>query len=106
MPDVQVTARFANNILDRLTGLIGKHQAHGLLIRTRFGIHTFFLKFPIDVVVIDKDDTVVKLKDYIKPHRIFLWNPKYDRVLELPKGTIKENDITIGTKIRLSKDSS
>lgn len=104
MDEVKVTAKFANNVLDRLKGLIGKHQAHGLLIHTRFGIHTFFLKFPIDVVVIDKEGRVVTMREQLKPHRLFLWNPRYDRVIELPNNTIKKNDIKIGTKINLSDD--
>lgn len=104
MSDVQVTAKFANNIIDRLTGLIGKHQAHGLLIKTRFGIHTFFLKFPIDVVVLDGEGSVVKLQKHLKPHRLFFWNPRFNRVLELPNKTIDENNIQMGTKINLSKD--
>lgn len=104
MADVEVTAKFANTIFDRLTGLIGKHQAHGLLIQTRFGIHTFFLKFPIDVVVLNREGTVVACKEHIKPHRLFFWNPRYDRILELPHKTIEKNDIKIGTKINLSRE--
>lgn len=104
MDEVKVTAKFANNLLERMMGLIGKHEAHGLLINTRFGIHTFFLRFPIDVMVIDKSGKVVALKKHLKPHRLYLWNPKYDRVLEMPENTIEKNNIKIGTNITLAKD--
>lgn len=102
MHEVPVKAVFAKNMIQRMTGLIGKHTAHGLVINTRFGIHTFGLKFPIDVLVLDNDGHVMSMKKHLKPHRVFFWNPMHDIVLELPEGTIDENNIEKGSKIDLT----
>lgn len=87
----------------KIVGLIGKEKPENVLIRTRFGIHTFFLKFQIDVVILDNKNKVVDAK-MIKPNRIFFWNPVYDKILELPARTIKEKKIKIGDRIKLQTD--
>jgi len=85
----------------KVTGLLGKKQPENLYFRTRFGIHTFGMKFPIDVVILDKKNAIVDLKCGLCPNRIFLWNPRYDKVLELPNGFIVSSKIKIGSTIEL-----
>ncbi len=87
--------------LQKVKGLIGDKHARGILIQTRFGIHTFGLRFPIDIIVLDRDDIVRVVKHSFKPNGIFLWPIRYDIVLELPQGMIKEKGITIGEKLAL-----
>ena len=93
----------AKNIKEKVIGLIGKDKPQALMIRTRFGIHTFGLKFPIDVLILDKKNRVVFLKKNLMPWRIFLWNPMYDKVLELPYGTIAKKKIKINDEIFLKE---
>jgi uncharacterized protein len=76
----------AKSLSDRFLGLLKKSNPRFLLFKTRFGIHTFFLKEPIDVVILDEDLKVVKLKENLKPNRLFLWNPIYSLIIEVPKG--------------------
>ncbi len=78
-----------------MVGLIGKKEPENLLIKTHFGIHTFGLKFPIDVLILDNKNEVVSIKKSLKPYRIFLWNPIYEKVIELPSGTIKNKSIAM-----------
>lgn len=87
---IKLSVRKAKNIKDKITGLIGKKKPFALMIKTHFGIHTFGLKFPIDVLILNNKDEVVSIKENLKPNSIFLWNPKYEKVIELPNGTIKE----------------
>ena len=77
--------------LSKLIGLIGKNKARATAFKTRFGIHTFFLKFPIDVVVVDKDKKVVFIKNGIKPNKIVIWNIKFDTIIELPEGSLRQS---------------
>jgi hypothetical protein len=86
---------------EKIVGLIGKKKPESVFIRTRFGIHTFFLKFPIDVMILDSKNKVVDSKT-IKPNRTFFWNPIYDKVLELPEGTIEEKKIKNGNEIKIT----
>lgn len=86
---------------DKTRGLLGTKKAYPVFFHTRFGIHTFGLKFPIDVVIVDRRQIVVKIAKNLKPNRIFLWNPFYDNVLELPEHAIAKNNIRVGEVIRL-----
>lgn len=70
--------------IGKSVGLMGKKTPETLLFKTRFGIHTFFLKFPIDLIVLDKNKKIVVLEQNIKPNSVFFWNIKYDTVIELP----------------------
>ena len=72
-----------NNVVDKAIGLIGAKKARPVLLKTRFGIHTFGVRFPIDVIVLDNDSRVMKISKNLHPDRIFVWNPRYDTVLEL-----------------------
>ena len=80
---------------NQLFGLLKKANPRSLLFKTRFGIHTFGLTEAIDVIVLNNDFKVVKLKENLKPNSLFFWNPKYNLVIELPKGTIKEDRVTL-----------
>lgn len=89
------------NIKEKITGLIGKKTPYSLMIETHFGIHTFGLKFPIDVLVLNNKNNIVLVKKNLMPKRIFLWNPIYDNVLELPSGTIDKKRIRINDIVEL-----
>ncbi|MBI3985187.1 MAG: DUF192 domain-containing protein [Candidatus Levybacteria bacterium] len=67
-----------------------------LSFKTRFGIHSFFLKAPLDVVILDKEKRVVKIKENLLPNRLFFWNPKHSQVLELPSGFIEKLRLKVG----------
>lgn len=56
------------------------------------GVHTFGMKFSIDVVVLDKDGIVRAIKKNMPPGRFFFWNPRWKRVLELPAGSGVEKE--------------
>lgn len=98
---VTLTVKKAKNLRQKITGLIGKTKPEAILLQTRYGIHTFGVRFPIDIVVLDSKNIVVKLNQNLKPNRIFLWNPRFDRVLELPAGTIQKKKLTIGCVVDL-----
>lgn len=88
--------------VNKVLGLINAQKPENLLIKTRFGIHTFGLRLPIDVIVLNNKNRVVKLKESLKPNNIFIWNPKHDTVVELPASSIKKLHITLGASIRFT----
>lgn len=96
---IKIYAKKAANLKEKIQGLIGKDKPYALVINTRFGIHTFGLKFPIDVLILNDKNNVVSIKKKLKPNRIFLWNPMYEKVVELPAGTIEEKQIKIKDRI-------
>jgi len=88
--------------LEKVLGLIGKKNAQAIVFTTRFGIHTFFLRFCIDVIILNKDNKIVFMKKNLKPNRIYPWNPVYDLVIELPSGSIKKSKTQIGDIIEIN----
>ncbi|MCL5410535.1 MAG: DUF192 domain-containing protein [Patescibacteria group bacterium] len=98
---ISLEVREAKNLKEKIIGLMMEIKAKPLLIKTRFGIHTFFLKFPIDILILDKGYKVRCVKEDLYPYRFFFWNPKYNMVVELPDGTIKENKIKTGQQVKL-----
>ena len=87
--------------LSKATGFIGKEQIYPIFFKTRFGIHTFGLRFPIDVLILDKNDMVVCLRKNLKTNRVFFWNPKFEKIIELPAGFIERNRIKKEQKIEI-----
>lgn len=88
-------------------GMIGEDKPKRLLIKTRFGIHTFGMKYPIDVVVLDGGHFVKTIKKSLPPNRLFFWKPSYGQILELPQGDVCKFGIMKGQKLEwsLSGDS-
>lgn len=89
------------SVLQAVKGLMFATTPRAVYFETRGGIHTFFLKFPIDVVILDKSGRVIELKENLNSWRIFFWNPKYERVVELPAGTISKLKIELNSQVNL-----
>lgn len=82
-------------------GLIGAEKPRALFFKTRWGIHTYGMKFPIDVIIFDDKNIIRAIKENLKPDAYFLWNPFYKNVLELPIGTITDTATKIGDRIEI-----
>lgn len=92
----------AEKPLDKFLGLHIRSNSRSQVFKTRFGIHTMFLKTPIDVIVLNNKMEVKKLR-IVKPNSIFLYNPKYKIVIELPPKTIQKTKTEIGDKLKMLK---
>lgn len=94
----------AESIEDRMLGLMFKKTIHegfdGLLIKPCKSIHTFFMKFPIDVLFIDKQFKVVKIIREMKPWRISGLYFRSEQVLEMYSKTIPDN-LTVGDQLEV-----
>lgn len=82
-------------------GLINSPQKT-VIFHTRFGIHTFGLKHPIDVIITDKKGRVVSIKENLMPKRLFLWNPKYSLVIESENEAVKKSKTEIGDALEIN----
>jgi len=91
-----------NTFLDRSLGLLLKSNPRNLLFKTRFGIHTFFLKKTIDVVVLDEKRRVINLKNQLAPNRLFFWNPRHQVLIELEAGSIKKSKVRVGDTLKFT----
>lgn len=93
--------KICRNLLDKSLGLINPKNPRNIMMETRFGIHTFFLKEPIDVLVLNKKMQVVKIKKDLEPFKLFFWNPKYLKVIELSCGAILKYRIALGDTLSI-----
>jgi uncharacterized membrane protein (UPF0127 family) len=95
----QVTS--ARTSSERQTGLLkhrGLEPGHGLWIVPCEGIHTFFMKFTIDVVYMDRKKSVRKVVPRLAPWRMSLCLPAHS-VIELPAGTIEATGTQAGDQL-------
>lgn len=98
---IKLEAKQLYSFFEKSKGLLEYPTPIPVFFTTHFGIHTFFMKYPIDVIILDKRNTVVALRENMPPNSIFIWNPLHQVVVEMPKGTIHSKMIKKGEKISL-----
>jgi uncharacterized membrane protein (UPF0127 family) len=95
--------RIADTPLSRLRGLLGRARlGHGeaLLLRPTWSVHTFFMRFPIDVVFVDRGLRVLAVVPCVRPWRIAARRGAY-AVLELAAGECEKRRLEPGMTLRL-----
>jgi len=87
-----------------MKGLLGKKElpfGEALWIKPCFSVHTFFMKFPIDVIFLNKTNQVIAAVSNLTPNRMTRLYPQSFSVLELPTGTIDASNTKIGDIIEV-----
>lgn len=82
----------ADDYETRSRGLLGKAsmaEGEGLWIVPCPMIHTFFMKFPIDVLFLTRDLKVARVMEGLKPWRLSPWVFRAHSVLELAGGALQ-----------------
>jgi uncharacterized protein len=95
--------REAMTFSEKARGLLGTHAPTPTFFRTRWGIHTFGMRYAIDVVICDRNFRVQKVVAHLKPNRFLFWNPLYPYVFELPKESARMHHITPGNILVISE---
>lgn len=94
----------ADDSATRRKGLLGRQElrmGEGLWIRPCEAVHTFFMQFPIDLVYLDRNLCVKKVRSNVRPWRLSACLTAHS-VLELASGTIRETQTKPGDKIEFS----
>jgi len=91
----------ADTSLTRMRGLLGKRSLapeEGILLRPASSVHTLFMRFPIDVVFLDRDFAVLRVVPGLRP-----WRAASRRraavVLELAAGESERRGIRVGDRL-------
>lgn len=90
---------FADNPLARIKGLLGRKDfpaGQALIIRACNSIHTFFMRFPIDVLFVGQDNRVIHSICGLKPFRLTRIYFQASYVVELPGGTLDNSQTKVG----------
>lgn len=90
----------------RLCGLLGASRDDfrngcGLWIRPCRGVHTLAMRYPIDVVYLDRANTVVHVVPNLQPWRFAPVRLQAASVLELPNHTVAQTETALGDKIEI-----
>lgn len=95
----------ADTSAKRRTGLL-KHErlepGHGLWIVPCESVHTFFMKFAIDLVYVDKKHIVRKVRNAVPPWRLSACLSAHS-ILELPAGTAQQSGTQSGDELVFEK---
>lgn len=98
----------ADSAPKRSKGLLGRDglaYGEGLWITPCESVHTFFMRFPIDLVYLDRKFQVKKVKSAVVPWRMSACFLAHS-ILELPAGTVRISKTQRGDTLDLSPASS
>ena len=96
--------RMARALGERMVGLLGRsclEEGEGLILAPCRSIHTYFMRFAIDAVFVDRAWDVVALSKALPPWRFSAWNYKTVAVVELPVGAIDRARLVLGDRLGL-----
>jgi uncharacterized protein len=87
--------------LRRMRGLLGRSSLppdEGILLRPAGSVHTFFMRFPIDVVFLDRNDVVVGIEHELEPWRT-AGHRGAKAVVELAAGECERRGVAVGDRL-------
>ncbi|MCE5329146.1 DUF192 domain-containing protein [bacterium] len=92
----------AENFFEKLFGLIFRNLKvnQGFLIKDCNSIHTFWMRYKIDLLFLNKNNEIVRLYENFKQFRVTPVVKYADKVIELPASTINKNFLKTGDKLR------
>lgn len=93
----------ADTARKRALGLMGRKRLgadEGLWLEPCNGIHTFFMRFPLDVLILDAQGQALRTLTGVRPWRFCLPMRGGRTVVELPAGTLAAQEIQVGRRYR------
>ena len=91
----------ATRPLPRMRGLLGRAELpvnEGILLRPAGSVHTFFMRFPIDVVFLDREEVVVGIEPSLVPWRT-AGRRGAKAVVELAAGECERRGVQVGDRL-------
>ncbi|MCX5701249.1 MAG: DUF192 domain-containing protein [Candidatus Omnitrophica bacterium] len=98
------TVFLANTPFKRMKGLLGRNSLEinqSLILKPCNSIHTFFMRFPIDVLFVGDKFKVIKAISNILPWRLSPLCLRSHFVIELPAGRIIATDTSSGDELTI-----
>ncbi|MGH9566467.1 MAG: DUF192 domain-containing protein [Candidatus Angelobacter sp.] len=95
----------------RFRGLMGRDAGDfgagkALWIVPCHGVHTLAMRFPIDVLYLDRNQVVVHLEQTLKPWRVAAVRRAAASVLELPDGTLRYTGTVVGDVLDIATEEA
>ncbi len=97
------SAKLCASVFSKTVGLMFSKKPKTLIFKFNkekiVPLHMFFVFFPIDVLFLDKNKTIIEIKENFKPFSFYNPKNKAGYIIEFPKDTIKNKKIRIGNKL-------
>lgn len=97
--------RTARGLFGRALGLMGRPglpAGEGLLLSPCRAVHTAFMRFPLDLVFIDRSRRVVRVVRGARPWRVFRGGRTARAVIESAAGALPAGEPAAGDRVRFS----
>ena len=94
----------ARTFRERLVGLIGRAgltPGEALILQPCQSVHTFLMRFPLDLIFLDRAGTVRRLIAALPPGRMVPYVPAARTVVELPAGIIEATGTEAGDQVAI-----
>jgi uncharacterized protein len=100
---IATTVELAYTRAERRRGLLGRDglaPSAAMMLTPCLAVHTAFMRFPIDIVFLDRDGVAVKLVNNVRPWRMTV-SPRAYSVIEMPAGSLKRHAVAVGDRLYL-----
>jgi uncharacterized membrane protein (UPF0127 family) len=98
--------RVASSLRDRAVGLLRTPEVlpgEGLLIERTASIHMFFMRYPIDVVFVDRRGRVTRTVSALRPWRVVWWARGARDCIELWAGAVEGTGTRKGDQLAIEE---
>lgn len=102
--EIASCAEIADSAATRNKGLLGRTglpPGGGLWIVPCESVHTFFMKFPLDLIYLDRNKRVKKVRGNVGPWRLSACLSAHS-IIELPAGTLKKTQTERGDQLEFA----
>jgi uncharacterized membrane protein (UPF0127 family) len=105
----QVVARHIESAFDRTTrnrGLLGRaslSRDSALILAPCSSVHTFFMKFAIDIAFVDRNGLIVRARQSVRPWRVQASFRAF-AVVEIAAGELARSDTRSGDRLFLAAE--
>jgi len=93
--------KLADTYVTRTVGLLGRRTlppGQGVVLRPSFSIHTFFMRFPLDLIYVDGDLVVIKIVERLPAFRTSSCRGARE-VVELAAGECARRGVSVGDRV-------
>ena len=100
--------KLADTYATRTVGLLGRRTlppGYGVVLRPSFSIHTFFMRFPLDLIFLDVDLVVIKIAERLPAFRTASCRGARE-VVELAAGECARRGLAVGDRVAWASHSA
>jgi uncharacterized membrane protein (UPF0127 family) len=97
----------ADTFLSSLLGLMGRRSlpvGEGLWINPCQSVHSMWMRFPIDVIFLSNQKSIIHMVESMKPFRITKYVSESRSVIELPANTITTTQTQVGDRVEITEE--